>query len=137
MRRAASLYALFIAAGVAVAVAGGISIMDSPQTARFKRLDDKRLRDLQSLSQAINAYRAKTHKLPESLAQLAQDQGLARLNLQDDENEPYDYRVKDEAAYELCARFKTASDGRVNYYGALGEAKHPAGYYCFSFTTAR
>jgi len=132
------LFVGFIAVCVLLAAAAGLSIMDNPQLARFKRLDDKRVRELQSLSNAINIFRGKTHKLPESLDQLAQDQGLQQLKFHDDEGQPYEYRVKDDAGYELCARFDAASDGGAGtVYGLPGGAKHPAGRHCFNFTTGK
>jgi hypothetical protein len=137
MKAPPSLFAGFIAVCVILAITGGLSIMDSPEIARFKKLDEKRLRDLQGLSNAINGFRGKTHNLPETLEQLAQDQNWVTLKLHDDAQHPYDYLVKDDASYELCARFDAASEGRGYNYGGVGSGKHPAGRYCFSFSTAR
>lgn len=137
MRKPALLFALFITAGVILAIAAAVSTMDNPQLARFKRLDEKRMQNLLSLSNAVNSFRTKSHKLPESLEQLVKDQGLAQLPLVDDQGRPYEYGAKTDDAYDLCATFDAASrDGRYPSGSPLS-AKHPAGHYCFNFTTAR
>lgn len=136
MKISPSLFAGFIAFSVALAIAGGLTIIDSPRTSRLKRLDVKRLRDLQGLSAAINTFKSKTHGLPETLDQVTREQSAVAINLRDDAQQPYEYRVKDDASYELCARFD-ANDGGGYAYGVPGGGKHPAGRYCFGFTTAR
>lgn len=137
MRRSATLFLAFVAAAALVAGAAGLSIMDGPQAARFKRLDAQRLQDLRALGNAIDAYKRKIHKLPESLDVLAQDSPLQRLKLQDPEQRSYVYRVKSETAYELCAHFDMAADENAAPYGFPGGAKHPAGDHCFGFTSGQ
>jgi len=137
MRRSATLFLAFVVAAALAAGAAGVSIMDNPQAARFKRLDAQRLQDLRALGNAIDGYKRKTHKLPESLDVLAQDSPLQRLKLLDPEQKAYVYRAKGEAAYELCAHFDMAADENATPYGFPGGAKHPAGDHCFALTSGQ
>lgn len=137
MRRSAALFVAFITASGLLAVAAAISIMDSPQTARLKRLDSLRVQDLRALSNAIGDYQRKTRKLPESLQQLVPNLGSDSLKLHDEKQRPYIYHMKDAATYELCANFDRAADEDERSFDFPRSAKHPAGDYCFSVTIAR
>lgn len=132
MKTSPSLFAGFIALCAALAMAGGLTIVDSSRTARLKRLDVKGLRDLQRLSTAIDNFRNKAGRLPETLEQAARDQNASAIDLEDAAQRPYEYRIKDDASYELCARFD-ANDVGGYLYGVPGGGKHPAGRYCFCF----
>jgi hypothetical protein len=136
MRRSTALFVAFIIVCALLAVAAATSIMDSPQTARLKRLDAKRIQNLRELSNAISAYHGKTRKLPESLRQLAQNQGFDSLALHDEKQRPYVYHVKDAAAYDLCAHFDMEADDDERSFDFPRSTKHPAGDYCFSVTIA-
>jgi hypothetical protein len=140
MRLASTLFLGFVTATSLLALAAGLSIMDNPQATRFKRLDHQRLQDLRALANAIELYRKKSHKLPETLEQLAKDLSLQRVKLVDLEQRAYVYRVKGDAAYELCAHFDMAADDANDAsipYGFQISAKHPAGDHCFALTTER
>jgi hypothetical protein len=126
-----------VAASVAVtfAIVWGFVLAGSPATRRLERLDEQRLRDLQTVANEIQLMvvypdrkRELKEPLPRTLDEAVQRARGARLDPRDPETgEPYRYTVKNETTYELCARFtrRRESDFRVFW-------NHPAGEHCFT-----
>jgi hypothetical protein len=66
--------------------------------------------------------------LPETLDELAELARFERINLIDpDTGQRYDYTVKDETTYELCATFTLERDSDVKVFW-----NHPSGTHCFT-----
>jgi len=126
-----------VAASVAVAFAivWGFVLAGSPSSRRRERLDEQRLRDLQTIASEIQSLvvhqDGKTElkePLPRTLEEAVKIARGERLNPRDPETgEFYRYTVKYETTFELCARFTTTreSDFRVFW-------NHPAGEHCFT-----
>jgi hypothetical protein len=92
--------------------------------------DERRVEDLQRLSHAIAAFRARQHVLPAALARLPIEPAVPIHTYDPITNRPYDYRPLGPLAYELCARFDTAGpEERHDFWW------HDAGRYCFSLET--
>jgi len=102
--------ARFAIVAVAVVVTGGFIAAGPPSIERARRLDARAVEDLQGIASAINVYVHRHGKLPESIDVLA-GESIARA---EPFAGPYDYRVKGEAAYELCATFQRDSSESVN-----------------------
>jgi hypothetical protein len=117
------------AAAVIVVVA---TLLTWPWSVVAPSPDQLRIADLQRLSHAIDAFRARQHILPASLARLPVDPA-APFHLYDPiTNRPYDYRPLGPLAYELCARFDAADpEERRDFWW------HDAGRYCFSLETRK
>ena len=93
------------AAAVIVVVA---TLLTWPWSVVAPSPDQLRIADLQRLSHAIDAFRARQHVLPASLARLPVEPA-APFHIYDPvTNRPYDYRPLGPLAYELCARFDAA-----------------------------
>lgn len=124
---------LLWAAGVftALAIAAGVWVIDSPAQQRLLRLDESRLEDLRTLSQAVRSYHTEHAALPADMTLLRATPGLA-LPLQDPAGGPdYRYRLIDADHYELCAKFSVDS-ARQRRFGAWDATwAHPAGEHCF------
>ena len=105
------------------AVALGLWFTGSPAEARRRRLDERRVGDLQRLASAIDLHWTRTGTLPADLAALSSQERppATRDPVQDS---AYLYRVIDERRYELCAGFER---GRTD-----GFWTHPAGQHCFT-----
>lgn len=118
---------------VVAAVAAALVLLGSPRLARLHRLDDQRLSALQALTNTVDAYLRTHGALPDTLDQLAADQAwLAPSALRDPETgAPYGYRRTGPAAYQLCARFATATDEDSPVHW-----RHGPGRACFSQTTS-
>ena len=83
-------------------------ILGSPGQARLHRLDERRVQDLTTLSNAIEGYRRGHDALPERLEQLIRPGTEASIHMADPKtNKDYEYRVQDARSYDLCAIFET------------------------------
>ncbi len=127
------LAAIISSAIIALGIIAGFFIIGSPAEQRARRFDERRISDLQFLQVQIVDYWRRQEKLPQSLEDLQNDVVNFELPSDPVSGQPYDYKVKDDLTFELCANFALASEER-------GMAKfnqqwqHPAGYYCFSYT---
>ncbi|MCP1335745.1 hypothetical protein [Futiania mangrovi] len=134
---------------IAVAVAVALTVIDSPWTARAKRLDGQRAMHLQTISGALDCYWTleKQRALPDSLddlkARMEEETAARGLpayclpgRLSDPETgETYGYRPLEGPAYELCASFARASEGVGTYdmprRSYAQRWAHPEGRHCF------
>jgi hypothetical protein len=121
--------------GLAVAVAigaivAGFVVVGSPGQARVRRLDERRVRDLESLTRAVNAYWTRNARLPATLSELLQSPKTDAERRDPLTSQPYAFAVIGGKTYELCADFQMDSREESNPY--LGRFwSHPAGHRCF------
>lgn len=122
------------AAVVALAVGAAVLVLDSPAAERRRRLDERRVEDLQEVAAAIDVYWTREGTLPPDLDVLAGWQGLDAPRTDPVTEEPYRYELTGESTYRLCATFATEAPGRP----AQGSWRfrptlwhHPAGEHCF------
>jgi hypothetical protein len=121
------LLAIVLTVVVAAAVVTGIVIIGSPGEERTRRLDTRRVQDLQQISQAVQVYRARHQRTPSSLDELSREPGLAMVPRDPVTGQPYRYVSVDADSYELCATFDRDSDVRTATFWS-----HGAGTQCFS-----
>jgi hypothetical protein len=128
-------FGLIASVVVACAVGWGFVLAGSPAMRRMERFDQRRLHDLQAIAREIrmmvldpNNEASRRQLLPKTLAEAAQRARNERLSLHDPETgEPYEYMVKSETLFELCARFTRARDSDQAVFW-----NHPAGSHCFT-----
>jgi len=118
---------------VVAAVITAFFVLPSPWEARKQKLDDVRVRDLNALTNAIAGYaRNNEGRLPAKLSDMQNftPQQNITVGLRDPVTAaPYEYAVKDETNYELCATFEaTGPDISASY---LVSWRHEAGRRCF------
>ncbi|HLG59071.1 MAG TPA: hypothetical protein VI485_27260 [Vicinamibacterales bacterium] len=96
---------------VVAAVVVGIVMLGPPAEARARRIDDQRVRDLQSMGAGIISYWMVKRRLPTSLEEVTMETGNVSISTSRDPvtGTPYRYRVLDDKTYELCATFDRAS----------------------------
>jgi len=114
---------------VATAVVAGLIVVGSPGNERMRRLDKRRVEDLDGIHNALNKYWAKYESLPASLERL-QDSPDTTANIRDPlTSQPYAYTIVSAKTYELCAEFQRDSgdidSGRSDFWS------HAAGRRCF------
>ncbi len=128
------LAALISSVIVGVSIVAGFFIIGSPAEQRARRFDERRINDLQFLQVQIVDYWRRQEKLPQSLDDLQND--LVNFELPHDpaSNQPYDYKLKDDNTFELCADFDLASEDKSVELKFGRQWQHPAGYYCFPYT---
>ena len=136
------LAAIGSTAVVIIVAFASLFFIDSPMTERMRRIDDRRLSDLQSISYGIDTFVLKNnHQLPESLDALVKDRDLGYLEnqIKDPESKAnYEYKKTGDKSYELCAIFALSTTEVENskaddVYRAYGPAwDHPVGRHCFA-----
>ena len=125
------------AAGTAVVLvlALGLWLVGTPAQVRRQALDQRRIEDLQSLSQEVNAFEAAQHRLPATTDELREwNPGRSPLHWRDPVRRTlYAYRSLDAGRFALCATFD-AADSVAPYGGGVDDFwRHGAGPVCFKF----
>jgi hypothetical protein len=128
-------FAVVASVVVVGAVAWGFVLVGSPGARRLERFDKRRLEDLQAIAREIRLMvldptnKALVKKpLPKTLKEAAERARDERLSLRDPQtDEPYEYVLKNETTYELCATFARARESdRAVFWN------HTAGKHCFT-----
>jgi hypothetical protein len=114
---------------VAAAVATGVVILGSPSDERARRLDQRRVSDLEGIQTAVNFYFAQHTVLPASLEELSTQPGV-RIASDPVTGAAYRYRVSGAEQFELCGTFARASESRVS--SGVDVWQHPSGDHCFA-----
>ena len=106
----------------------------SPQDARKKRYDDKRIQDIQMIKSWVNSYYGKNSTLPQSIfdALTEYNDGRNSKMLTDPEtNSEYTYQIVTDIEYKICAVFSTDTTSITQEY--LMDYSHPSGSHCLTF----
>ncbi len=124
---------------ILASVIAGFFIIGSPFQQRARRMDERRVSDLQQAQGMITNYWTAKNKLPTSLSEVeTQDMKDPESGL------PYEYRVTADLSFELCAIFKTNSPDEnsprpIGMYGVpdignFNDWEHGVGRMCFDRT---
>jgi hypothetical protein len=130
-------------AAVLAVIVVAFFVAGSPRRARHEELDARRVRELQQLTQAIEAYYRDRSELPPSLDSLATLPSVYVESLQDPvSRRPYEYRTVDSIRYELCATFDQAdTTGAATGYTSPERPprfwRHGPGRRCYAITLPR
>lgn len=123
---------------VAIIIVSGFFIMGSPATQRAIRLDVQTVQDLSSVQYQIVDYWQQNGRLPATLDELGNDITGYRVPVAPDGRSSYEYVVKSNLSFALCATFAedTATTNYVaseSMYGVRGVSNwsHTAGPVCF------
>ncbi len=136
----AKIFAWGTSALVLVAIIAGFFIMGTPQEQRNKRFDEQRVQDLQVLQSEIINYWQVKETLPKDLQVLGNSVTGFTAPVDPATKEIYEYEVKDELTFTLCANFASPSgDTKVttpqfDYYGYEANWNHGKGRTCFDRT---
>lgn len=123
---------------VSVSVLMSFFVVGSPAEQKNRRLDTKRVSDLQYLqSEIVNFWQGKD-RLPDGLSELEDDLRGIRIPLDPETGTQYAYNIVGEEVFELCATFGTDSDGSsvepLYYPYSDGSWEHGIGRVCFERT---
>jgi hypothetical protein len=128
-RLLAGLATIIVASAVTVAI-----VQNPPGQQRLRKLDDRRVHDVQRLNNAINAYWRSNKALPSDLAAMEKKYDV---DYTDPETKvPYVYEKTGQRNYRLCAVFAMSSDGAQNprhHFSAINW-RHGQGRHCFDLT---
>ena len=129
MKPPASLFAVLSTIAMIAAVAIGLIVIGSPSEFRMRRFDERRANDLASISSAVRTYRLTHERLPQKLDDV---EAAITYSLKDPVGRTYEYAIKDDFSYELCAEFDTTTDTLpATRFGSAFE-KHQSGRQCFT-----
>jgi hypothetical protein len=128
--RLGGLLARGLIGGAAAIIVVVVTLLTWPWTVVGTSPDERRIADLQRLSHAVEAFRARWHILPASLVRLPIEPAAPVHTYDPITNRPYEYRPLGPLAYELCARFDAAgAEEHRDFWW------HDGGRYCFSLET--
>lgn len=98
-------FAFGVTAIILILVVSGFILAGSPQKERLARFDQQKVSDLQGIQSQIIYYWQSKERLPQNLGDL--DDTISGYKAPEDSqaNKPYEYTVKGENAFELCAEF--------------------------------
>ena len=118
-------------AAVAAAVVAGLFVLGSPSEERARRIDRRRVADLEAIAAATDLYWTRHARLPGSLAELNAEPGVNVSTGDPAGAESYGYQPLDSVRYEVCANFEreteaTSPDPARNLWA------HGAGRQCFA-----
>ncbi|MEO5989236.1 MAG: DUF5671 domain-containing protein [Candidatus Eisenbacteria bacterium] len=124
------------AMGVVLTLLLALLVAGSPQRARTRELDQRRLRDLETIAQHLRSYHAQEDRLPYTLIEATKvPYAPPGLGIKDPVTfEPYGYQILDSVTVRLEAQF--ASRDSVGPYGETPALfwSHPKGRYGFRFS---
>ena len=104
-------------------------MLGPPGEERARRLDQRRVRELQMIGLGVDGYWTTKGHLPASMEEVSKESGGVSFSTSDPvTGAPYGYRVVDERNYELCATFDRASSPRPT----PNRWTHGAGMRCFT-----
>ncbi|MBI5152900.1 MAG: hypothetical protein HZA36_00340 [Parcubacteria group bacterium] len=109
---------------ILVVVITAFFLVESPKKARFRKFDERRVQDLQTIQYQILEYWRTRGRLPQALTDLNDDLGGFRVPRDPATNAEYEYAVGDSESFSLCATFFLASDEEKNYLPPKAIAPH-------------
>ncbi len=118
-----------LAAALVAVVGTSLYLMGSPADERARRLDDRRVQDLERISNALDVYWSQNGVLPASLGAVQQQQG-GQLPLDPVTESPYGYRVTAGVTFDLCAQFDREAESEDQVLRTPFRS-HRAGQQCF------
>lgn len=124
---------------VVTAVITGLFMLGPPVEERRRKLDARRVADLRGAARAVDRYWTTRYALPPSLEALSEERDISLSLLDPETGQPYQYRVLEGDAYELCANFSQddLEDKRTTLSPAIGSERfspfwaHGAGRHCY------
>jgi hypothetical protein len=111
-----------------VAILAGFFVAGSPFAERLRQFDERRIADLSSIQWQIIEYWQSKAMLPPSIGELRDDIRGFVPPRDPETNDPYEYRIKGKSVFELCAVFRTGSDGDGTVGRSQPAFRDPYGY---------
>ena len=114
--------------------------VESPRTARERRLDQIVVNNIYSLESAVNSYYDRHKQLPNNLEEIRGENDIyleANYLIDPETKEPIVYQKLNDQDFQFCATFRTDSaviNGRSVPVYAGGNKNHAAGYQCLKGT---
>ncbi len=133
---------IFFFATLACVIAAFVAawfFVESPKTARNRRLDQALVQNIYNIENAVNSYYDRNKKLPLNLEELKTDKNIyinASAMIDPETKAPIAYNKISEKEFEMCATFRIDSieenaKQATSYVGMdVNSKEHRAGYQC-------
>ena len=132
--RVITLFGWISAALVLAVFVSAWFFVESPATARAKRLDSILMNNIFQLENSVNTYYSQYGRLPASLDEIKNSDDVyydSRVETDPETGERIVYRVDGDNKFSFCATFRTASESQAMERRPYGDNKdHDAGYDC-------
>ncbi|MFA5079996.1 MAG: DUF5671 domain-containing protein [Candidatus Paceibacterota bacterium] len=121
---------------VCVALVSSFFIIETPNQARDRKIDQKILGNFETIKRGLEQYYDENKKLPQNLDELKnQSYNYIDSNefIEESTGKYYVYNIIEEKKYELCATFNSSNVNNSNdtsYYSTTW--KHEKGYQCIT-----
>lgn len=123
---------VYLASSLIIVLAAFISVwffIESPATARGRKLDQRTLNDISNLESSVNYYYSQNGELPEEIEEVAKEE----KNVEYFESRGIEYKKTGDMSFELCATFRTNSEelnDDLSYIRSPRERSYEEGYNC-------
>jgi len=135
------LFFIISLALVIIAFAAAFFYMESPKTARARRLDQIVVNNISDLESAVNSYYDRYKKLPDTVEMLRAEKDVyinANSLIDPETKQAIVYQKLNDSDFQFCATFRldSASDNNgtgpvmMSYPVYPGDKNHAAGYQC-------
>jgi hypothetical protein len=115
---------------VIAAVVAGLMAIGSPEQLRKRKLDERRISDLDTISRNLRLYWDSRKQLPPDLFAMTKQPGW-HMPVDPETGAAFEYVVTGEGKYRLCAIFTLESGEQPREHSASNEWAHGAGHTCF------
>jgi len=132
------VFRVYFFASLAIIVtvfSAALFIVETPQQARDRRIDERIINNFYNIESGINSYYNTNHKLPATLDDI-QKESIATDSLIDPgTRETFGYKPGSDVNYQLCANFRTDNKNSkdVAYQYLDQNRRHAAGSECLDF----
>ena len=109
-QRLKTIFSWVVVAVVTLTVLGGFWVAGLPQSQRLRRIDERRVSDLQNIQSQIIYFWQQKDKLPDDLGQLKDSLSGYQAPVDPVTGQVYQYSPLDKLRFQLCADFSTRSD---------------------------
>ena len=130
--RVISVYFYGTLAIIIAAFVSALFVVESPTITRNRKLDNAILDSFNQIDQAISEYYRENSRLPEDLNVLREEYPyITDEDIRDKETGAFEFNIKGDRAYELCAVFRTSNTDESGSYEWYKERwPHEAGEQC-------
>jgi hypothetical protein len=117
--RVTKISAIVSSTVILIAIIAGFFIIGTPKEQRAMRMDEQRVYDLQSIQNSTLDYWIRKDVLPETLATLQDPFSGYVAPVDPLTGESYEYTVKGDLEFEMCAVFQTDNPAGMNPNGGV------------------
>ncbi|MFA7314695.1 MAG: DUF5671 domain-containing protein [Candidatus Magasanikbacteria bacterium] len=109
-------------------VVAGFFIVGTPKEQRNRKFDNQRIQDLSMIQNQIISYWQQKNKLPENLETTQSDISGFIVPVDPETKQAYEYTVKSDLSFELCANFTTTLNQEESKRLGMYDYTYPATY---------